>query len=64
MARQVAATFGLDASLIRPVTSAEMTWAARRPRDSSLDVSKVSKYKVPVPFEIAVDALRRVSSGR
>lgn len=64
MARQVASVFGLDAGLIEPVTTAQMTWAARRPRDSSLDVSKVSKYKVPLPFENALAALRDVSRGR
>jgi dTDP-4-dehydrorhamnose reductase len=33
---------GLDASLLEPARMEDMGWAARRPRDSSLDVSKAA----------------------
>lgn len=38
----LADAFGLDSSLIEPVLLSEMQWLARRPRDSSLDVSKAA----------------------
>jgi dTDP-4-dehydrorhamnose reductase len=38
----LAEAFGLDSSLIEPVPMSEMRWVAKRPRDSSLDVSKAA----------------------
>jgi len=40
MANLIAEKLALDKSLIKPATVNEMKWAARRPKDSSLDVSK------------------------
>lgn len=48
--RALAETFGLDASLIVPVTMKDMRWVARRPRDSSLDVSKAADSLVHAPL--------------
>ncbi|MEM2734819.1 MAG: dTDP-4-dehydrorhamnose reductase [Candidatus Bathyarchaeia archaeon] len=39
-AAKLCAAFGFDPSLLKPARMADMAWAARRPRDSSLDVSK------------------------
>ena len=38
----LADAFGLDSSLVEPVNMDEMRWVAKRPRDSSLDVSKAT----------------------
>jgi dTDP-4-dehydrorhamnose reductase len=42
-ARQVAAFYSLDESLIEPVNSTTLNQKARRPMDSSLDTAKISK---------------------
>jgi dTDP-4-dehydrorhamnose reductase len=47
-ARKITAVFGLDTGLLNPVTSDELNWVARRPLDSSLDVSKISGLKKPL----------------
>jgi dTDP-4-dehydrorhamnose reductase len=51
-AKQIAQTFNLDAEMIIPVTSAEIPWVAKRPRDSSLDTSKAQKTLRSKPLEI------------
>ena len=40
---EIAIAFGLDESLINPTTSERLSWKAKRPRDSSMDVSKISR---------------------
>jgi dTDP-4-dehydrorhamnose reductase len=42
-ARRVARRFDLDESLLIPVQMKDLSWVARRPRDSSLDVGKAEK---------------------
>ena len=42
-ARRVASRFDLDESLLIPVQMKDLSWVARRPRDSSLDVGKAEK---------------------
>ena len=39
-ARQIAEAFNLNSNLIIPTTSAEFSWIAKRPKDSSLDTAK------------------------
>lgn len=53
MATLVAETLNLDKSLINPVTMDKMKWDAKRPRDSSLDVSLASSIleEKPMPVE-------------
>jgi dTDP-4-dehydrorhamnose reductase len=47
----VARTLGLDDSLIRPVSASQLSFIARRPRDTSFDVGKALKL-VPIrPLE-------------
>ena len=56
----IARAFNLDESLITPVTSEKLHWTARRPADSSLDVSKASitlKNK-PIQIDHALSILR------
>jgi len=47
-ALMIAETFDLDSSLIRSVTSDALSWKARRPQDSSLNVSKLSHIVSPM----------------
>jgi len=42
MAELIFDKFNLDKTLLKPVTTDEMNWVAKRPRDSSLNVTKVS----------------------
>ena len=61
----IADTFGLDASLVEPVPMSEMQWLARRPRDSSLDVSKAASTltRKPLVLDEAVLKLKQAMSG-
>ena len=47
-ALRIAEIFELDKSLIKPVSAEDLNWIARRPRDSSLDVSRIFKIKRPL----------------
>ncbi len=60
-AMAIAETFGLDAKAMTPVSSAQMTWAAKRPRDSSLDTSKAQKTLRNKPLEMgkALEKLKK-----
>ncbi len=55
-ALQIAETFGLEAGLIERVDSSTLGLLARRPKDSSLDVSKATKLLKNKPLQL-VDAL-------
>jgi dTDP-4-dehydrorhamnose reductase len=54
---KLADVFGLDRSLIRETTMDEMKWVARRPKDTSLDVSKAMRVLGVKPMELG-DALK------
>ena len=58
---KIAKEFSLDESLITPVTSKEMKWIAKRPMNSSLNVSKASSTLRNKPMRIE-EALRRLRS--
>jgi len=45
--------FGLDSSLIEPVEASSFNWPAKRPIDSSLDVSKAQSMLHVKPLELA-----------
>ena len=51
-AQQIAETFKLDPGYIGPVTSEDIKWVARRPTDSSLNVSKAKQKLAVKPLEI------------
>ena len=57
MASLVADKLYLDKDLIKPVTIKEMNWTAKRPKDSSLDVSKATRIlkEKPMKVEPALD---------
>ena len=60
----VADVFDLDKSLIVSGHINDMKWAARRPKDSSLDISKISKIKKPYTVQQAVHLLKDEMSDR
>ncbi len=51
-AREIAKEFGLDESLIAPSRMDELNWIAKRPRDSSLDVSKAMESLNNKPYDL------------
>ena len=51
-ALQIANKFGLDKDLILPSRMEEMKWLAKRPKDSSLDTSKASRYLKEKPYDL------------
>jgi len=52
LAELVAEKLSLDKSLLKPTKTSEMSWRAKRPRDSSLDVSYVSSILNEKPQKI------------
>jgi len=59
-AKSIASAFNLDPALIIPSASSEFTWAAKRPKDSSLSVEKAENAltKKPLPVDQALSQLR------
>lgn len=57
MATLVAEKLGLEKNLLKPTSINDMNWIAKRPKDSSLDVSKATQIlKVkPIPVEEGLD---------
>ena len=57
MAQQVADKLNLDKKLLKSSTINEMSWVAKRPKDSSLDVSFASSIlrERPLPIEESLD---------
>ncbi|HEX2022232.1 MAG TPA: dTDP-4-dehydrorhamnose reductase [Candidatus Thermoplasmatota archaeon] len=58
MGRAVARTFSLDAGLVQPARFADLRLPAPRPRDSTLDVAKVSRLRKPMTFDEALARLK------
>ena len=52
MATLVAEKVGLEKSLLKPTTMNDMSWIAKRPRDSSLDVSKATQILQEKPLTV------------
>ena len=50
--RMLADEFGLDSDLINPITMDDIEWAARRPRDSSLNTDRVREILKEKPSTI------------
>lgn len=53
--------FNLDASLIKPAKIDEMSWKAKRPRDSSLDVSRAETIlnAKPLKLDYALEIMKK-----
>jgi len=59
-AKMLANVFKLDSDLIEPAKMSEMQWRAKRPKDSSLDVSMCSnilKESKPMMLKEAIEAM-------
>jgi dTDP-4-dehydrorhamnose reductase len=54
---KIARAFRLDESLVNPITSDQLSWKARRPMDSSLDTSKVSRFAKPLNVKEGLNAM-------
>ena len=52
MATLVAEKLGLEKSLLKPTSINDMNWVAKRPRDSSLDVSKATQILQEKPLTV------------
>lgn len=52
-AKLVADTFDLDTSLMRPISSKELSWIAQRPKDSSLNVTKACQTLINKPLKVS-----------
>jgi len=52
MAELVADTLKLDKKLLRPTNIDDIKWIAKRPKDSSLDVSKAFSILIEKPLKI------------
>jgi dTDP-4-dehydrorhamnose reductase len=52
MAEMIADKLGLDKKLLRPTRMADMNWTAKRPKDSSLDVSKATSLLKEKPMTV------------
>ena len=48
---KIAAIFDLNKELIKPIASDQLNWIAKRPMDSSLDTSKISRIQKPLNIE-------------
>lgn len=60
---QTAEVFDLDVNLVKPTSMKEMKWVAKRPKNSSLNVSKITKFKKPYTLEKSLGLLRKVVVG-
>ena len=49
---EIAREFGLDPGLVIPSRMSEMRWKARRPVDSSLDISKAARILEEKPLSL------------
>ena len=60
-AKHVAEDFDLGSNLISPTTSGEFSWAAKRPRDSSLDTAKAQQTlkNKPLPINQALERMKQ-----
>ncbi len=57
-AKLLAQTFELDSDLIKAVSSADFSWPANRPRDSSLSTAKARRLLKNKPLKISQAFLR------
>ncbi len=55
---KIAEIFGFDANLITSLTMDNMKWIAKRPRDSSLDTTKIASFKKPYKINHALSQFK------
>jgi dTDP-4-dehydrorhamnose reductase len=56
-ALRIADVFGYDTASIKPVDISTLAWIAKRPHDSSLDISKITPIKKPYKVQQALGEL-------
>lgn len=64
LARQIARAFDADESLIDPIRSTDLSWLAKRPMDSTLDVTRISRHARPLPLDEALATLKKHLEAR
>ena len=57
-ALKIAAIFDLNKELIKPIASDQLNWIAKRPMDSSLDTSRISRIQKPLNIEEGLTRMR------
>ena len=57
---RIAEIFDLNSELIEPITSDQLNWIAKRPADSSLDVSKISNIEKPLTIGESLEKMREL----
>ena len=57
MAEEIRKRMGADRRLLVPKSMNEMSWLAPRPKDSSLDCSKLESVGIEMSFNQMLDAL-------
>jgi dTDP-4-dehydrorhamnose reductase len=63
MAVRIAEVFDYDVDLVKPTSMEMLSWVAKRPKDSSLNVSKIAKFKKPYSLEESLGLLRSDFGG-
>jgi dTDP-4-dehydrorhamnose reductase len=65
-AKLIAQTFSLDETLLSPCTSAEFSWVAKRPRDSSLVTEKAQQTLKSKPLQLnqAIELMKQELTDR
>jgi dTDP-4-dehydrorhamnose reductase len=58
---KIARAFDLDESLVCPITSDQFKWKAKRPMDSSLNVSLISRFTKPLNVEEGLKAMVKMT---
>lgn len=61
--KEIAKVFNLDEELITPISMSNINWFAKRPKNSSLDVSKITKFKKPYTVKHSLQVLKDTFSG-
>ncbi len=62
--KNIADIFNFEKTFINPVRMEDMNWIAKRPKDSSLNVSKISKYKKPFSVRESLILLKKELEGQ
>ena len=62
--KSIADIFNFDETFIDVIKMEDMNWIARRPKDSSLDVSKISKYKKPCLIAESLNLFKEEIEGQ
>lgn len=56
---EIADVFNLEKQLINPISMDDLNWMAKRPIDSSLNVTKISDFQKPMPVRKALMVLKK-----